>query len=428
MKKVVLSMLMAASCFGVANAQLTVDENGRVGVGIETYDTLRSQLAINGYGTNTATSYIYSENQYGLYILRDKAKKSGNYYGIMASNSASSTSYNYGIHGSALGYSGSGATVGVYGRAGNAGSGYNFGVCARLNLSNKGAALLATTEASSRYDMVDVGGVYAGYFYGDTRVTGTMTAGAFVTSSDYRLKENVRSLSSTDGCLDKLMDMNVVEFNNKQRQFETMKSSNSTSVGEIEEVLVDTCNISSFGYVNKDNSIAYWHKDDSPIIKNKHYGLIAQELQKIYPDLVVESQDGYLAVNYLEIIPLLIRSVQELKAELDATKGDDAPVQKAQARNTDVTNIDAVVTTLYQNTPNPFTESTLIQCDVAEAVVDADLYIYDMNGKQIDTYPITERGATSITIEGHSLEAGMYLYTLIADGQVIDTKRMILTK
>ena len=101
---------------------------------------------------------------------------------------------------------------------------------------------------------------------------------------------------------------------------------------------------------------------------------------------------------------------------------------KAQARNTDVTNIDAVVTTLYQNTPNPFTESTLIQCDVAETVVNADLYIYDMNGKQINTYPITERGATSITIEGRSLEAGMYLYALIADGQVIDTKRMILTK
>ena len=69
-----------------------------------------------------------------------------------------------------------------------------------------------------------------------------------------------------------------------------------------------------------------------------------------------------------------------------------------------------------------------MQCEIAEGAVQADIYIYDMNGKQITTYPIAERGATSITIEGRSLEAGMYLYALIADGQVIDTKRMILTK
>jgi hypothetical protein len=32
------------------------------------------------------------------------------------------------------------------------------------------------------------------------------------------------------------------------------------------------------------------------------------------------------------------------------------------------------------------------------------------------------------TIEGHTLKAGMYLYTLIADGKEVDTKKMILTK
>ena len=78
--------------------------------------------------------------------------------------------------------------------------------------------------------------------------------------------------------------------------------------------------------------------------------------------------------------------------------------------------------------PNPFTESTTIRCDVAEDVVKADLYIYNMNGEQITEYSITERGETSVTIDGGSFSAGMYLYALIADGQVIDTKRMILTK
>lgn len=35
---------------------------------------------------------------------------------------------------------------------------------------------------------------------------------------------------------------------------------------------------------------------------------------------------------------------------------------------------------------------------------------------------------TAVTIEGHTLQAGMYLFTLIADGKEVDTKKMILIK
>ena len=51
-----------------------------------------------------------------------------------------------------------------------------------------------------------------------------------------------------------------------------------------------------------------------------------------------------------------------------------------------------------------------------------------MNGHQIDSMPIAERGDVSLTIEGSSLDAGIYMYSLITDGEVVDTKRLILTK
>ena len=51
-----------------------------------------------------------------------------------------------------------------------------------------------------------------------------------------------------------------------------------------------------------------------------------------------------------------------------------------------------------------------------------------MNGEQIDEYVISERGNTEVCIDGETLKPGMYLYTLIADGTVVDTKRMILTR
>jgi hypothetical protein len=56
------------------------------------------------------------------------------------------------------------------------------------------------------------------------------------------------------------------------------------------------------------------------------------------------------------------------------------------------------------------------------------LIIYNLQGEQIKQIAVNERNNTSITIEGHSLKAGMYLYTLIADGKEADTKKMILTK
>ena len=55
----------------------------------------------------------------------------------------------------------------------------------------------------------------------------------------------------------------------------------------------------------------------------RHFGVDARELQKVYPDLVLEAPDGYLSVNYLEMVPLVIRSIQELKEEIDELKESD---------------------------------------------------------------------------------------------------------
>ena len=41
---------------------------------------------------------------------------------------------------------------------------------------------------------------------------------------------------------------------------------------------------------------------------------------------------------------------------------------------------------------------------------------------------IHQKGESSVVINGSQLTAGMYLYALIIDNQVIDTKKMILTE
>ena len=158
-----------------------------------------------------------------------------------------------------------------------------------------------------------------------------------------------------------------------------------------------------------------------------HYGLIAQELQEIIPDIVYEGVDGYLSVNYIEIIPFLIKAIQDLKSEINEMKASSgyAPIRDAKTSSPKAIDLESI---LYQNNPNPFTETTTIKCFIPESITKADMYIYDMNGHQIESIAITKRSEVSLTVAGNSLDAGIYFYSLITDGTIVDTKRMILTK
>jgi hypothetical protein len=49
-------------------------------------------------------------------------------------------------------------------------------------------------------------------------------------------------------------------------------------------------------------------------------GVIAQEVQKVIPEIVSERKNGYLGVDYKRLVPLLIESVKELKQEVEDLK------------------------------------------------------------------------------------------------------------
>ena len=63
-----------------------------------------------------------------------------------------------------------------------------------------------------------------------------------------------------------------------------------------------------------------------------------------------------------------------------------------------------------------------------ENVGHATITIYNLEGKQMKSMQVNDRGEVLVKILGNELSAGMYLYALIADGKVVDTKRMILTQ
>ena len=83
---------------------------------------------------------------------------------------------------------------------------------------------------------------------------------------------------------------------------------------------------------------------------------------------------------------------------------------------------------LYQNIPNPFGDNTTINYFLPKGVIQAEMVFYDNFGRQVKTVQINNRGNGSIQVDATDLASGIYTYSLVADGQVLDTKKMIRAK
>ena len=60
---------------------------------------------------------------------------------------------------------------------------------------------------------------------------------------------------------------------------------------------------------------------NTTILFEPEYGLLAQEVEKVFPNLVVTDNEGKKLINYTELIPVLINAVQQLSSEVEELKG-----------------------------------------------------------------------------------------------------------
>lgn len=83
---------------------------------------------------------------------------------------------------------------------------------------------------------------------------------------------------------------------------------------------------------------------------------------------------------------------------------------------------------LFQNRPNPFDEATIISFNVLENVnyQEAFVSIQDLSGREIQRLPVRlNTGVNEVLYEHGYNQVGVYAYSLVVDGKVIDTKRMV---
>lgn len=86
-----------------------------------------------------------------------------------------------------------------------------------------------------------------------------------------------------------------------------------TKVGTLDNALDKVCSIDGFLYTWNDKAQS---KDKETV----QVGVSAQQVQEVLPEAVAEGEEGYLGVKYDKLVPLLIESIKELKAEIEELK------------------------------------------------------------------------------------------------------------
>ena len=150
---------------------------------------------------------------------------------------------------------------------------------------------------------------------------------------------------------------------------------------------------------------------------NVFYGLSAQQVYNILPELVETTPDGNLSVRYSDLVALLLKAVQYLAAQINDQGGTTLYSAVSAANNN----------SLLQNSPNPFKESTVIHYNLPDDVRDASIIIFDLQGKISRRIPL-DCSDSHVTINRNDLAPGIYLYSLMADGREFACKRMIISQ
>lgn len=85
---------------------------------------------------------------------------------------------------------------------------------------------------------------------------------------------------------------------------------------------------------------------------------------------------------------------------------------------------------LSQNYPNPFNPTTTIKFAIPKTSK-VSLKIYDISGREVEALfnnSILNAGTVTYSFDGTNLASGVYFYTLISDGNIISSKKMMLVK
>jgi hypothetical protein len=149
-------------------------------------------------------------------------------------------------------------------------------------------------------------------------------------------------------------------------------------------------------------------------------GFIAQELKEVFPELVYQETDSSeYSINYIGLIPILVEALKEQQILIEELQQKlSMQSLKSAVITTDDEKMEST-SKLFQNIPNPFQKNTQIGYYLPEAVQNAKIMIYDMQGNYKLNFEIADRGNSMISINNADLNPG-FIYLCFGSRRAFD--------
>ena len=154
------------------------------------------------------------------------------------------------------------------------------------------------------------------------------------------------------------------------------------------------------------------------------YGFIAQEIEEVLPDVVTTAEGGVKAINYTSLIPLLVRSVQELQGQVAAQA---SVIDNLNARLAAYTNSETEQDRLTCCTPNPTNGAVTIGYALMPETTRAMVIVTNLVGTTVASVEC-DVSETSVDRNITGAAPGVYLATLVCDGNVRDSRQIALSR
>jgi hypothetical protein len=179
----------------------------------------------------------------------------------------------------------------------------------------------------------------------------------------------------------------------------------------------------------------------------KHYGMIAQDVEKIFPEVVnhsvLDNGEDVYTMDYSALGVLAIKAIQEMqpkleeqqqKIQLQQEKINTLEERLAQLEATLASlaankNVKTGLTELSSGTlesyPNPFKQSTTIRYSLPQGGK-GEIKIYNEAGQLVKTLIANVSGQSILS--GVGLKSGTYTYSLTINGKTSGSKKLVLLK
>lgn len=203
----------------------------------------------------------------------------------------------------------------------------------------------------------------------------------------------------------------------------------------------------------------------------RYTGFIAQEVEKAAAETDFEfsgivkpaNENDHYSLRYAEFVVPLVKAVQEQQELIEEQKNENTAQQEkikalqkelianSENQQQQISELRSLVEKLLaekpdhtggetyelelgqkamlaQNHPNPFQQNTVVDYIVPEGIRNALIQVTSAEGKILGTVKIRQAGKGQVNIKTETYPAGTYFYSLVLDGQVFETKRMVLVR